>query len=187
MYTIAAHPLRQYLVLAATATLIAACADEPPFAPELQTPSAEQSQSSAAAEEAVAIATIRRATARYHDLETAIADGFVLLHPCEERPGEGPVGIVYVHLGRLMDGVADPRTPDALVYEPSATGRPALVGAEFAIPFSLWTEQEPPQFLGAEFQPEGEFGVWGLHIWAWRHNPEGMFAEANPRVSCDAA
>jgi hypothetical protein len=134
-----------------------------------------------------AIATLRRVTARYHDLDVAFADGFVLLHPCEERPGEGPVGAVYVHLGRLMDGVIDPETPDALIYEPSKNGREKLVGVEFAMPYALWTSQSPPQFLGATFQPEDEFGVFALHAWVWRNNPEGMFAETNPNVSCGAA
>jgi hypothetical protein len=134
------------------------------------------------------IATLMAVTARYHDLNAALADGFVLLHPCEERPGEGPVGIVYVNMERLLDGKIDPETPDALVYEPAkrSDGRPQLVGVEFAVPYTLWTDPEPPSFLGASFQREDEFGVWALHAWVWRYNPEGLFAEANPRVSCNA-
>jgi hypothetical protein len=23
-----------------------------------------------------------------------------------------------------------------------------------------------------------------LHVWAWRHNPAGMFADWNPNVAC---
>ena len=174
---------RKYLVVAAV--LVTACGEEAPLAPELEVAAPEQARITSAADQ-MAIATIRKATAAYHDLDAALADGFVLLHPCEVRPGEGPVGIVYIHFERLLDGVIDPETPDALVYEPSLNGRPKLVGAEFAVPFALWTDPNPPQFLGAEFQPEEEFGVWGLHVWAWRHNPEGMFAEANPNVSCAA-
>jgi len=94
---------------------------------------------------------------------------------------------VYVHFGRLMDGIIDPQTPDALIYEPGRKGRPKLVGVEFALPYGLWTSQTPPQFLGATFQPEDEFGVFALHAWVWRTNPEGLFAETNPRVSCGAA
>lgn len=185
MYAYRTRPTHRHLALAA-AVLLAACGDETPFTPETDGATVQTVALSAAAQESKAIATIRRATARYHDLETAIDDGFVLLHPCEERPGEGPVGIVYVHFGRLLDGVIDPATPDALVYEPSKNGRPKLVGAEFAIPYGMWTEPTPPEFFGAQFQPEDEFGVWGLHVWAWRHNPEGMYAEANPNVSCAA-
>ena len=132
-----------------------------------------------------AIATIQRVTARYHDLNVALGEGFTLLHECEVRPGEGPVGEVYVNFTRLLDGVIDPETPDALVYEPAGrSGRPKLVAAEFAIPYPLWTQPEPPKFLDATFQREDEFGVFALHAWVWRQNPEGLFAETNPNVSC---
>lgn len=111
-----------------------------------------------------------------------MADDFVLLHPCESRPGEGPVGIVYVNFARLLDGVIDPALPDALIYEPGDNGQVKLVGVEFAIPYGM--APQPPTFMGAQFQPEDEFGVYALHAWVWRENPEGMFAESNPRVSC---
>jgi hypothetical protein len=132
------------------------------------------------------IAQLRSATARYHDINAAIDDGFVFLHECEDRPGEGPVGIVYVNIERLVDGIVDPSAPDALLYEPGKNGQLRLTGAELAIPYALWTEPDPPEFLGASFQREDEFGVFGLHVWIWRHNPDGMFATGNPRISCAA-
>lgn len=131
------------------------------------------------------LAELRRATARYHDIQAAKADGFALLHECETRDGEG-VGAVYANVERVIDGVADPKLPDALVYEPGKNGKLTLVAAELVIPYALWTGSEPPEFFGNEFQREDEFGVYGLHIWIWRHNPNGMFAETNPRVSCDS-
>lgn len=173
---------RHCCVVVAAAALTA-CADEEPFMPETQATAAPGFARSVIAETNQALATLRRVTARYHRLEAALADGFVLLHPCEERPGEGPVGAVYVHFDRLLDGVIDPETPDALIYEPSKKGE-KLVGVEFAIPYALWNEPNPPEFLGAQFQPEDEFDVFALHVWVWRHNPEGMFAESNPNVSC---
>jgi hypothetical protein len=133
------------------------------------------------------ITTLQRVTARYHNLSAAIDDEFVLLHPCEARGDEGPVGTVYVNMARLMDGVIDPESPDALIYEPTRNGDLRLVGVEFAVPQALWTGTELPQFLGASFQREDEFGVFALHAWVWRSNPEGLFAETNPRVSCGAA
>jgi hypothetical protein len=177
---------RPWLVIAAAAaSLLSGCAEGAPLAPAL--PAAGPAQFATLPAEANRVfATLRRATARYHDLDAAIADGFILLHPCEERPGEGPVGAVYFHPGRTMDGVLDPEAPDALVYEPSRNGRPKLVAVELVMPYALWTETEPPRFLGVSLQPEDEFGVFGLHVWVWRDNPEGIFAEANPRISCDA-
>jgi hypothetical protein len=128
-------------------------------------------------------ATLRRVTARYHDIEVAKHDHFVLLHGCETRLDDEPVGTVYVNLDRLTDGVINPEVPDALIYEPSEKGL-KLVGVEFAIPFTQWPQPEPPQLLGTTFQREDEFGVFALHAWVWRHNPNGMFAETNPRVTC---
>ena len=162
-----ARPLT--LVLAAAA-LVVACDDDDPVAPDGPT---EQ-----------AVATLRSVTERYHDVNAATADGFVLLHECETRGDEGPVGTVYYHPGRLTDGVIDPAMPDALIYEPDEDGSPTLLGAEFAVPFTLWTGQAPPDFLGNTFQREDEFGVFGLHAWVWRDNPDGLFAESNPTVSC---
>lgn len=173
------HPCR-LAAAGAALMLLAACADHAPVQP-VQPPPVDAARQAQAIESAVA--TLRHVTARYHDLEVAKADGFVLLHPCENRPDEGPVGIVYVHMGRLLDGVIDPESPDALIYEAEGK-RPRLVGVEFALPYSLWSGDEPPVFLGNSFQPEDEFGVFALHAWVWRHNPEGMFAESNPRVSC---
>src|SRR5215207_6466517 len=126
------------------------------------------------------LATLRRATARYHNLDAAIDDGFILLHECESIEGEGPVGIVYYNPSRV-DGAIDPLFPEALIYEPSANGKSTLVGVEFAVPNM---GQPAPEFLGATFQSEEDIGVYALHVWVWRHNPEGMFAETNSRVSC---
>jgi hypothetical protein len=189
MIRIVSNRLRAPFAAAATVALLAACADDAPLAPESQPAFAAQTTAlPAKAETNRALATLRRVTARYHDLNAAIADGFVFLHECEERPGEGPVGIVYIHFDRLLDGRIDPALPDGLVYEPAAVnGKPKLVAAEFAVPYALWTDPEPPQFQGATFQSEDEFGVYGLHAWVWRHNPEGMFAESNPLVSCEPA
>jgi hypothetical protein len=157
--------------------LIAACGDGTTMAPEPMTP-----QMSAA--ENRALATLRRATARYHDVDAAIDDGFILLHGCEVRPGEGAVGILYVHLDRYLDGRIDPSLPDGLLYAPSRSGKPTLTGVELAIPKGMWPSAQPPQFLGVPFQEEDEFDAFGLHIWVWSHNPDGMFAQAHPRVEC---
>jgi len=184
MNTTVSHSLRHTLAIVATVAALGACANEAPVQPVPPLTSPAPLATLPATKTDGMIATLQRVTARYHDLNVAKDDEFVLLHECESRPGEGPVGIVYVHMGRLMDGVIDPETPDALIYEPTRNGRPRLVGVEFAVPYLLWTQEEPPKFLGATFQREDEFGVFALHAWVWRSNPEGLFAESNPRVSC---
>jgi hypothetical protein len=175
--------LQQSLVIIAAAALVG-CADDALVAPDRQADMPAQDATVLALNTEQKLAILRRVTARYHNLNVALADGFVLLHPCEVRPGEGAVGAVYVHFGRVMDGLNDLETPDALIYDESGDERPRLVGVEFAIPYALWTKKEPPTFLGRTFQPEDEFGVFALHAWVWRANPNGMFAEAHPGIAC---
>jgi hypothetical protein len=180
----------------AVAVMVAACSvDNAPSAPSTSELAATRSAeldvtpfTRARHEEQVQrlAATLRRVTARYHHIEVAKRDSFVLLHDCETRLNDEPVGTVYVNLSRLTDGVINPEKPDALIYEPSEKGL-KLVGVEFAIPFTLWTQPNPPQLLGTTFQREDEFGVFALHAWVWRRNPNGMFAETNPRVTCSGA
>lgn len=179
-----APPRRQPMALIVALALFAGCTEEAPLAPDAGFPLSAYVGTSSDVMSDAAMAALRLATARYHRLDAAIHDGFVLLHPCEERPGAGPAGILYVHFDRLLDGVIDPEKPDALLYEPTRNGRERLVAAEFAIPYAMWNDADPPEFLGASFQREDEFEVWALHVWLWRHNPNGVFAESNPNISC---
>ena len=180
-------PLGRSLTIVAAAAVLGACASDAPLAPDRERAARAPLTTLPGTNTDGAIATLQRVTARYHNLQAALDDDFVLLHPCEARGDEGPVGTVYVNIARLMDGVIDPESPDALIYEPAKNGALHLVGVEFAVPKALWTGAELPTFLGATFQSEDEFGVYALHAWVWRHNPEGLFAETNPRVSCGEA
>src|SRR5262245_45047349 len=90
-----AGALRYSLVIVASTALLAAYANDAAHAQSRQVAFDEES----AGDAHQIIAVLRRSTARYHDLAAALDDGFVLLHECENRPSEGPVGTVYVHLG----------------------------------------------------------------------------------------
>jgi hypothetical protein len=173
--------LRHSLTMVAAAALLAGCADDAPLATQHSGHSAQLA--SASSEEGAALATLRRATARYHNLDAAIADGFILLSECEIRP-EGASGLLYANLDRVMDGVIDLEMPEGLLYEPNVNGPPKLVAVDLAVPFDLWTAPAPPEFLGTTFQTEDEFGAWAIHVWIWRHNPNGMLAPVNPNVTC---
>lgn len=94
--------MKRLFTLAAFVSL-AGCADTP-LAPESAATNRKLA-TTLGREVDAAIVTMRRATDRYHRIEVARNDGFVLLHPCEVRPDEGPVGIVYVNFARLLDGV----------------------------------------------------------------------------------
>ncbi len=51
------------------------------------------------------------------------------------------------------------------------------------VPFALW-EGSPPELFGQEFVANEADGVWQLHVWLFRNNPAGLFADWNPTVSC---
>jgi hypothetical protein len=184
MKTTVATQFRQALAVVATGALLAGCADETPLALEQPSELSAHFASQSGAEEAMAIATLRRATARYHNLDAALEDGFILLSECEVLPGHGAAGLLYANLDRVMDGVIDSEQPEGLLYEPRSDGPPRLVAVDLAVPYALWMDPAPPEFLGVTFQNEDEFGAWALHVWIWRHNPDGMFAPVNPNVTC---
>jgi hypothetical protein len=125
------------------------------------------------------LAQARRATAKYHDIEQAEADGYVNFNLYES--GEG---FHYIKFS-LLDGNFDPAQPEILLYSPvPGENRLELAGVEYLIPLALSTAP-PAGFTGNadEWRMDAEgFGLWELNAWIWLHNPEGMFAHDNPRV-----
>ena len=139
------------------------------------------------AEEAAGLATFRRATAPYHRIEAAIADGFVQILPCMENPaGEGALGIPYAKLDRF-DADIDLNEPEILFYEPQEDGSLRLVGGEPVVPIDAWEGSEPPSLFGRAFHRNEEHGLYGLHMWVWRLTSDGVFSFWNDNVTCEFA
>ena len=151
--------------------------------------SAVTSQASRAAE-ARDLAALRAATGRFHNFATAFAAGhtFLFMNMCmvdESADNLGGMGYHYVDTA-LLDGTVDVRTPEAILYEPQPNGQLRLVGVEYVIPKDAWTSEDPPVLFGRELKLNA-FDLWALHVWIWEDNPSGMFADWNPRVTCDYA
>lgn len=136
------------------------------------------------------------ATARYHRLDAAIADGWSTdATGCLDFPdgylndGPGAMGHHYLHAGHYLDGgVLDAAEPEVLMYETRPDGSKRLLGVEYIVPEAdLPRDAEPPVLFGRELQYHEMFDAWALHVWLWRPNPYGLFADVNPRVSCDHA
>jgi hypothetical protein len=130
-----------------------------------------------------AIAQVRNATAVFHDIARAQAAGYNVQFPagCAELPGTGAQGFHWINNG-LVDDKVELLKPELVMYEPKPGGGMQLVGVDYVVPLSA--SAEPPTLLGVPFAPLEALGVWALHIWAWRPNPDGMFAMWNPTVSC---
>lgn len=140
-----------------------------------------------------ALATARAATAQYHDIDTALADGYIRVSGCTAAPGLGAMGFHYLNPAYAADSVIDPAKPELLLYAPKANGGLRLVGVEYFkadADQNVSTDGDRPALEGVSFDGpmEGhEPGMpihYDLHAWVWKHNPSGNFAQFNPEVSC---
>jgi len=142
------------------------------------------------AQGADSLSVIRQVTAKYHDVDAALAAGYVPAGDCVASPA-GTMGVHYMKPS-LMSQPVDLRRPPILLYVPGDDG-PRLVGVEYFkadADQDLSTDDDRPSLLGHEFDGpmEGHGGGmprhYDLHVWVWKHNPAGMFEEFNPAVSC---
>jgi hypothetical protein len=141
------------------------------------------------------LAQVRRATAKYQDVNAALADGFVSTEVCVASP-DGGMGIHYINPPRLMDAEVNILEPEILLYVESGNGL-KLIGVEY------WASIGPPDtpvpnpappspvIFGRtldgpmEQHDPGQPPHYDLHAWVWMGNPSGIFAPWNPNVSCE--
>ena len=129
---------------------------------------------------------VRSANARFKDVSAAVAEGYARI-PCASGVDGGAMGIHYVNANYLKDDAIDLSRPEAVMYEPGADGKLSLVAVEYI------TSKGPAELEGHLFNFTGAPNRYGLgpfyelHVWAWKPNSKGTFADMNPDVSCDAA
>lgn len=128
------------------------------------------------------------------------------------RPAEmGAMGIHYLRPDLLgITGPPDPRvrgngthvdflTPAVLLYEPQEDGSMQLVGVENLVFEDAWVaagNTAPPSFQGEPWDhmvddpatawddAHGFAPHYDRHVWIYRDNPNGVFAQFNPNVTC---
>ena len=121
---------------------------------------------------------VRDATAKYLDVDRAVAAGYV------------DIGLFVPKMGwhymkeKLVDERFDPTRPELLVYaDDPCGGKRKLVAVEYAVPLSL-SVRAPAGFIGRadEWDANQQFQLWTLHAWLYEFNTDGVFAPFNPRV-----
>ncbi len=128
---------------------------------------------------------VRSANARFKDVSTALAEGYAPI-PCASGVSGGAMGIHYVNAKYLKDDGLDVAHPEAVMYEPGPDGKLTLIAVEYI------TTKGPAALEGHLFNFTGTPNRYGLpafyelHVWAWKPNRTGTFADMNPDVSCDA-
>ena len=142
------------------------------------------------------LAEARKATAPFNDLDAALAANYVkfpdLAGDCVAQPGQGAMGIHYLNAS-LVDTQLDPLRPELLVYGKTAGGKDKLVALEYVVPAPAWDalHPQPPVLFGHPFhllRTPNRYGLtaplYTLHVWLWEHNPDGLFNDWNPLVTC---
>ena len=140
------------------------------------------------------VRVVREATARFHDVKVAEAEGYALNFGCVSGGEFGAMGLHYVNFPLVLDGVLDPTRPEIVIYEPLPNGRLRLIGADYLVLASDWDSKNsaPPELMGQLlhlFESPNRFGLpafYTLHVWAWKENPTGTFSNWHAKVSCDA-
>lgn len=144
------------------------------------------------------LADVRAATARFHNVDVAIAEGYELgyvngdgvriITGCIANPELGAMGYHYFNKELIDDNVVTPLHPEGLVYEARPNGKLSLVAVEWVVPGAGSNPpgvSEPPTVLGMEMHILVPAVGWYIqHAWVWKHNPSGMFSDWNPNVVC---
>jgi hypothetical protein len=137
-----------------------------------------------------------------------------ICHTAEMMGKPAEYGAMGIHFARMdLLGIAGPpdprvngtgthtdfRQPAVLLYEPQEDGSLELVAVENLVFIEAWYaagHTAPPSFQGVpydrmaddpntaldeahEFEPH-----YDRHVWLYRENPKGMYAQFNPNVTC---
>ena len=141
-------------------------------------------------------------------------DDHCVVAPDIGRPAaDGAMGVHYIRMDLLgVNGPPNPRIdgtgthtdfnkPAILLYEPKPDGSLELVGVENLVFKNAWSaagNANPPTFQGVAWDSmeddpatpidEGHMFMphFDRHVWLYRDNPKGMYAQFNANVSCAA-
>lgn len=132
-----------------------------------------------------AVERARTATARFASLDSAVAAGYQRdAGGCVANEPLGTMGFHHAN-GRLYDDRLDVERPEILVYERLPDGRYRLNGVEYIVPYAARPrDAPPPRIMGQSLKRADGLQLWYLHVWIWRENPSGIFADWNPTVHC---
>ena len=149
-------------------------------------------------EESAVIDAVRDATVRFKNVTSVDGpgEGYALSFGCVSGGDFGAMGLHYVNMGLVGDGEIKIGEPEIILFEPTPDGGIRITGADYLVPVALWEanpdHKGPPMLMGQLFhffESPNRFGLdpfYALHVWAWKDNPNGAFANWNPDVSCRA-
>jgi hypothetical protein len=136
-------------------------------------------------EAALGIEKLKAATKAFVELDSAVAAGYPrTVADCLVHEHHGAMGYHHVNRSYLAHDLAIEK-PQILLYEQMPDSTYKLNGVEFILPYRLWPRDSvAPTLMGQTLHQEDNLKIWYLHVWAWRENPNGVFANFHPDVTC---
>jgi hypothetical protein len=124
---------------------------------------------------------VKFATWKYRNLENAKSDHYIDANVAIQN-----MGFHFFKQELAADGKFDLSKPEFLVYNKKADGKFELVAVEYGVPIDPAHPNTPPAgFTGnADVWDRNTLnsGLWTLHAWVWKFNPDGVFTMMNPNV-----
>jgi len=150
------------------------------------------------AQENELVQAVRDATERFKNV-TSVAgpgEGYGLGFGCVSGGDFGAMGMHYINMRLVGDNEIKAEEPEIILFEPTRDGGIRITGVDYLVDKAGWESNPdhkgPPELKGQLFHlfdSPNRFGLdpfYTLHVWAWKDNPNGTFANWNPNVSCDA-
>jgi hypothetical protein len=144
------------------------------------------------------VQAVRDATERFKNV-TSVAgpgEGYGLGFGCVSGGDFGAMGMHYINGPLIDDKEIKVDQPEIILFEPTPNGGIRITGVDYLVKKADWESNPdhkgPPELFGQLFHlfdSPNRFGLdpfYTLHVWAWKDNPVGTFANWNPNVSCDA-
>jgi len=140
------------------------------------------------------VAQVRDATEQF---QHGPSSDYKLVFGCVSGGDFGAMGMHFLNDKLMGDGDVNVMTPEILLYEPLPNGKLRLTGVDYLVDAAEWDANPkhmgaPPELLGQlfhYFDSPNRFKLkpfYALHVWAWKDNPSGTFANLNHNVSFDA-
>jgi len=128
------------------------------------------------------LATLRGLTDPFKSFEAGKAAGYNAPFMGCFANDSGAMGIHYQNTSIDLTDTPSVSKPPFLMYEPQQDGSMKLVGVEYvkAAP----STDPAPMLFEQPFTYNTGLQVWALHVWMWKSNPTGLYANWNPTVSC---
>jgi len=126
---------------------------------------------------------VRSANERFKDVGVAVLEGYEPI-ACASGVDGGAMGVHYVN-ATLIGETVDIKKPQAVMYEATPDGAMQLNRGRIHHHQGAGVAGQPAVQLQQRANRYGLPPFYELHVWAWKMNPRGAFADMNPTVTCE--